>query len=345
MRTGRQSRIAVAAIPLTVVGGFLGSGKTTLVNRVLGTLAGVRATVLVNDFGAVDVDARLIAASGANTIALTNGCVCCSIGDDLTRALIRVLDARPAPDWILIEASGVSDPSKIAQVGRVDPALALDGVVVVADAQSVREHAEDPLLADTVRRQLAAADLLVLNKTDLVSSPTLSAVRDWIGRQAPDAFVYETRNADVPLELLCSLAARPAMPTLVSRRTDPSPVSFDERDHVDHAHAFAAWSFETERTFSAKALRALLSDMPSGIVRAKGLVRVDDAPSRTTVFQFAGKSRMLKRYGPWIDGPSRIVAIRPASGANFDELERRLEAALHVDAPGRLVQANSANWR
>lgn len=344
MRTSSQSRIAAAAIPLTVIGGFLGSGKTTLVNRVLSTLAGVRAIVLVNDFGAVDVDARLIAASGANTIALTNGCVCCSIGDDLTRALIRVLDTRPVPDWILIEASGVSDPSKIAQVGLVDGALALDGVVVVADAQSVREHAEDPLLADTVRRQLSAADLLVLNKTNLVPSPALSAVRDWIGRQAPDAFVHETRNADVPLELLCSLAARPAMPALRSRRTDRSLAPPGE--HAEHAHAFTAWSFKTERLFNAKALRALLSDMPRGIVRAKGLVRVDDAPSRTTVFQFAGKSRMLKRYGPWIEGPSRIVAIRPASfGANFDELERRLEAALQVDAQEPLVQANFANWR
>lgn len=317
-------------IPLTVIGGFLGSGKTTLVNRIMRTLAGVRAVVLVNDFGAVDIDARLIAASGATTIALTNGCVCCSIGDDLTKALIRVIDARPAPDWILVEASGVSDPWKIAQVGLVDPALALDGVVVLADAQGVRAQAADPLLADTVRRQLAAADLLVLNKTDLVSPETLRATRDWIGGEAPDASIYETCDADVPLELLCSLAAGSGAPG-PPRRTDRSAAT--SGGHGDHAHAFAAWSFETGRIFSAQALRALLSDMPRGIVRAKGIVRVDDAPGRATVLQFAGKSRMLKRYGPWIEGPSRIVAISASHGANFDELERRLEAALAVAAP------------
>jgi G3E family GTPase len=300
--------------------------------------------VLVNDFGAVDIDARLIATSGATTIALTNGCICCSIGDDLTRALIRVVDARPAPDWILIEASGVSDPWKIAQVGLVDPVLALDGVVVLADAQSVRAHAEDVLLADTVRRQLVAADLLVLNKADLVSSQTLRATRQWIGGEAPDAWIYETCDGDVPLELLCSLAAKPGASGSRPRRTN-RPAAIPGRFHPpDHAHAFSAWSFETRSVFSAPALRALLSDMPRGIVRAKGILRVDEAPGDATVLQFAGRSRMLRRYGPWSAGPSRIVAIGASSEVDFAVLRERVEHALIPD-DASLVQANSANWR
>lgn len=334
----------MAAIPLTVIGGFLGSGKTTLVNRVLGTLTGMRAAVLVNDFGTVDIDARLIAASGAKTIALTNGCICCSIGDDLTRALIRVVDARPAPDWIVIEASGVSDPWKIAQVGLVDPGLALDGVVVLADAHSVRAHAEDALLAETVRRQLVAADLLVLNKADLVSSQTLCATRQWIGGVAPDAWIYETCDADVPLGLLCSLAAAPGVAESRPPRTNRAAADRRAFDPLDHAHVFSAWSFETARVFSRRALRALLSDMPRGIVRAKGIVRIDEAPGDATVLQFAGRSRMLRRYGPWSEGPSRIVAIGASRVVDFDALGQRLERAL-VPGDAPLVQANSANWR
>ncbi|MBU2409056.1 MAG: GTP-binding protein, partial [Gammaproteobacteria bacterium] len=166
-------------IPLSVIGGFLGAGKTTLLNRWLREAGGRRIAVLVNDFGALNIDAELIAASSGDTVALTNGCVCCQIGDDLSRALMQLLASGTRYDAVVIEASGVSDPWRIAQLGVADPGLVLEGVIVLVDAGAVLAQARDLLLADTLERQVKAADLLVLNKIDTVSTEQLAQVRAW----------------------------------------------------------------------------------------------------------------------------------------------------------------------
>ena len=152
---------AAARIPFTVIGGFLGAGKTTLLNQWLADPQGERLAVLVNDFGAINIDATLLAPAAldgnAQVMALSNGCVCCSIGGDLAEALTRVLALQPAPDRIVVEASGVSDPGRIAQVALADPQLVPDGVVVLVDATAFLHQLADPLLADSLVRQLQAA--------------------------------------------------------------------------------------------------------------------------------------------------------------------------------------------
>src|SRR5664279_6119273 len=182
--------------PFTVIGGFRGAGKTTLVNHLLHEAAAggaaQRIAVLVNDFGAVNIDAALIESKTADTIALTNGCVCCQIGDDLTMALVRVLEAAEPFDAIVVEASGVSDPWRIAQIARADPTLALEGIFVVVDASAVMAQAVDPLLADTIVRQFRSADLLLLNKVDLVGAAALAATRQWVAATAGSIEIVET---------------------------------------------------------------------------------------------------------------------------------------------------------
>ncbi|WP_373764737.1 CobW family GTP-binding protein, partial [Delftia acidovorans] len=193
-------------LPFTVIGGFLGAGKTTLLNHWLRHADGQRLAVLVNDFGALNIDAGLIKAHSGDTIALTNGCVCCQIGDDLSMALIGVLQQRERFDAVVVEASGVSDPWRIAQLGLADPALALDGVIVVVDAAALPGQAADPLLADTLQRQVARADLVIVNKTDLADTRTLERVHGWIARHAPAAQRCDVREARVPVELLSGAA-------------------------------------------------------------------------------------------------------------------------------------------
>ncbi len=129
--------------PLTIVGGFLGAGKTTLVNHLLRHADGRRLAVLVNDFGAVNIDAALIAGRAGDVVRLTNGCLCCSIGDSFVDALIAVMRGPVLPDHVVIEASGVADPGRVAELAYLDPAFSLHGVVVLADAERVAPLSRD----------------------------------------------------------------------------------------------------------------------------------------------------------------------------------------------------------
>lgn len=285
-------------LPLTVIGGFLGAGKTTLLNHWLRHAGGQRLAVLVNDFGALNIDAGLIAGHSGDVMALTNGCVCCQIGDDLSLALITVLQQRERFDAVVVEASGVSDPWRIAQLGLADPALALDGVIVLVDAAAVLAQARDPLLADTLQRQLAKADLVILNKSDLVDRPTWARVQAWVQAHAPAARRCGAQEARVPVELLSGAAL------LRSERT----ASWEAVRAAGHAHGqqFQTWSCRPAGVLSEPVLRRWLEAVPPGVLRLKGVVRT--GPLQWSELQFAGRSGRLRAASPPHAGPA-IVAI------------------------------------
>lgn len=297
--------------PLIVIGGFLGAGKTTLLNRWLSEAQGQRIAVLVNDFGAINIDAALVAGAAGDTIALSNGCVCCSIGDDLSAALIRVLEARPRYDAIVVEASGVSDPWRIAQIALADAELELGGVVVLLDAAALPAQSRESRLADTLARQLAAADLVVLNKADLASAPDLAATRDWAQAHAPGTPRLETVQARVPLT---GLIARPhaAVPACGPGCSHDSPHGHGHSgqgilDPADHASEFESLLLRPPLSWPSDVLRERLRAMPPGVLRLKGIVRRDDG--RWTELQYAGRHASLRLAAGAPAGGPVIVAI------------------------------------
>ena len=196
-------------IPLTIISGFLGSGKTSLLTHLL-TQAGPenggrRITAMVNDFGALNIDAELIAAKHGNQISLANGCVCCSIGDDLMRSFMEVMQQTPLPDHIIIEASGVAEPSRIAGFAAVDRQLRLDGIVTLVDAGAHGTHAKDPYLSDNYNKQIEAAHLLLISKPDLVDAATLENLEQELAAQKPDVPMARVTHGALPINLVLGL--------------------------------------------------------------------------------------------------------------------------------------------
>lgn len=281
------------AIPVTVIGGYLGSGKTTLLNQMLRQSTGRRIAVLVNDFGDIGIDGDLIAAADGDTITLTNGCVCCMIGSDLMTALWSVRDRVEPPDHVVIEASGIADPAPISH-HALTPGFDLDGIVVLLDAETVRRRERHPVVGRTIRRQLAAADVLVLNKIDLVSNAELDELDDWLARAAPGVPVLHARDGDVPVAALVGF----------------SHEEFPAAQPLRHEGDYDTVSVTLQQPVGRAVLERFLDDLPAGVMRVKGIVQLVESPDRRTIVHRVATRSTITTEGPWRDGESgRLVVI------------------------------------
>ena len=301
-------------IPFTVVGGYLGSGKTTLINGLLAAGSGRRIAVLVNDFGALNIDAQLIERSDGETLELANGCICCSLAGGFAAALGSVLGRPVPPERIVVEASGIADPWRIAQIG-LTPGFILDGIVVMADAETVRSRAGERYVGDVVRGQLSAADLVVLNRTDLVDAEERDRTVAWLRELVPDARLLETTFGAVPPEVLLG-ADRP--------QTVDRPEAPSGHDHL-HESAFASTVLSADEPLDRAALGAFLAGMPPEIYRAKGLVDLADDAERRTVLQLVGRRWSLTPGAPWRDDSpaSHVVVIGAAASLAAADLSHQ----------------------
>jgi G3E family GTPase len=301
----------VPAIRLTVIGGYLGAGKTTLLNHVLRDAGDRRLAVLVNDFGSINIDAELVASRDGEMLSLTNGCICCGIGGDFIAALASLRDVDDPPEQVVVEASGVADPAQIAVFGDM-PGYVRDAVVVVADAETVRARAEDERTGHQVRSQLRAADLLVVNKTDLVEAPALEQLRAWLrATVGPSTGIVDAAFGNVPTDVLIGARDDAGAPrAAVHAAHDAGEHDHAGHDHGGHGH-YDSWSWSGDEPLSGAGLVEALPGLPEGVVRAKGILLLREDPSQRYVLQLVGRRYSIEAQRPWGEetAASRVVVI------------------------------------
>lgn len=285
-----MSDIMKRPIPVTVLTGFLGAGKTTLLQHLLCSMEGRRVSALVNDFGALNIDAALVRRVGADAIALTNGCVCCNLSNDLLSSVLSVTNSEDRPDHVVIEASGIAQPSAIVETlrhpllhGRVE----VEATVAVVDADAFpRMGFEDGELA---LAQMVMADLIIANKCDLVSPTCLDELESQIRIISPHARVVRTTRCLLPPAVVIGIGeGKPGKDAVV---LDTAVNAKAYQSHGSRGFSTVSWS--SPGTVDPDSFASFVHSLPSDVIRAKGFVRFGPGQMDNAVFQLTGRRSEL----------------------------------------------------
>lgn len=302
-------------IPVTVITGYLGAGKTTLLNRILSEPHGRRYAVIVNEFGEIGIDNDLIVGADEEVFEMNNGCICCTVRGDLIRIIGGLLKRKGGFDGILIETTGLADPAPVAQTFFVDPEVSerarLDGIVTVVDARHLVQRLAD---SHEAQEQIAFADVILLNKTDLVGAADLDALERRIQAMTPFARILRTERCAVALDRVLGLGAFD-----LNRILEIEPNFLGEDDHV-HDQSVVSVSLQTERALDPARFdlwfRSLLRFQSADLLRYKGILAFKGSDRRTVVqgVHMLTDSNNLSTWPPGQPRASRFVVI----GRNLD---------------------------
>ena len=330
-------------VPITLLTGYLGSGKTTLINHILNNQEGYKVAVIVNDIGEVNIDADLISKGGVvnqtddSLVPLTNGCICCTLKVDLMQQIVDLIKTKQF-DYILIEASGICEPIPIAQSITVlsestqkyglPKICRLDNVVSVVDAlrlatefgcgdNLVKDNIEEENIENLIIQQIEFCNTIILNKVDEVSKEELQKVKAIIKKLQPNAEIIETNYGKVDTDKLLNTNLFDFNRASVSAGWIEELESDEEEDEHEHGHHHHHDETETEeygissfvyyrrKPFRVKKFENFLDEFPKTIIRAKGLVWLSDDDYMSYCFEQAGKQKTISEAGQWIAAAPR----------------------------------------
>jgi cobalamin biosynthesis protein CobW len=331
-------------IPATVVTGFLGAGKTTLIRNLLETANGKRIALIINEFGDVGIDGEVLKGCGQTAcgeddiVELANGCICCTVADDFIPTMSKLLDRENPPDHIVIETSGLALPQPLVKAfnwPEIRSRVTVDGVVTVVDSAAVAEgrfahdetavqaqrEADDALdhdspLEELFEDQLACADMILLNKMDLLKDDELDKVETWLRDEARSGVSFlRVKHGDVPADILLGLSSC-SEDDMEARKSHHEAHGEDDHDHDDFESFVISPRTIEKRNVFLKGLRALIAE--HDILRLKGFVDVMDADARLVV-QAVGPRIESYFDRPWRKGEARRASLVIIGEKGLDE--------------------------
>ena len=359
-------------LPVTIITGFLGSGKTTLLNHILTNQQGLKTAVLVNEFGEIGIDNELIVTTDDNMVELNNGCICCTINEDLVNAVYKVLERQENLDYLVVETTGLADPLPVAMTflgTELRDLTRLDSIVTVVDAAN---YSLDLFNSQAAYSQIAYGDLIILNKTDLVEEADLDLLEVKIRDVKEGARILRTVKSQVPLPLVLSVGLFESDKYF---QPEKSPSSHDHdhhdhhnhhdhhdhhdpHDHHDHGHhdhghhdhshhdhshhdhshhlendGFNSISFQSDKPFSLRKFQYFLDhQLPTNVFRAKGIMWFEESPKRH-IFHLSGK-RFTMDDEQW-KGERKNQLVLIGQGLDTENLRSQLENCLCMPSTSR----------
>ena len=315
MNNSLELNIPKRGMPVTIITGFLGSGKTTLINQILQNKQDLKVAVLVNEFGDLNIDTQLLTDMNDNMIELSNGCICCTINEGLVDAVYQVLESDKKIDYLIIETTGVADPLPIILTflsTDLKDLTHLDSVLTLVDSEN---FTPDHFDSEAAFKQIAYGDIIILNKIDLASQDKVDYLDSYIKTIRSGARILRSEHSNIPSYLILDVNISRLQPYSLEDNNDHSELQKNPKDHLIN-DGFMSVSFQSTRPFSAlKFQHNFIEELPDNVFRAKGILWFQESESKH-IFQLSGK-RYEMEIDEWSTTPTNQLVL---IGRNLDPL-------------------------